>query len=546
MCGIYAQFGSFKLNDALECLKRLEYRGYDSFGISYNNNEIRKRVGRIKLFSEEENYDAIRAICHTRWATNGEVSLANAHPQMSSDGKVVLVHNGVLENEGIIKQTYFKNHEFKSSTDSEVIAELLAYFLRSSSPLKAILDVMDVIKGAYAILFMIKDDNNIYFMKNKSSLIIGYNQNSYFMASDIYALPHECSYYKHLTDKSYGRIGADVFLSDESRFLNFDFNYEFQTPNDVMIKEIYEEELLALKLKNNNNLFSNKTLELIRNASELIIIGSGSSFYAGEYISYMCEDILKKRARAFLPTELRNADLYDNPIYLVISQSGETADLINAIDNVNKDRCILFTNRKNSSLGNMIKNVVDVLAGAELAVASTKSFNQTIIAAYMLFQNVMDIKEDEIGEYVEGLRKIKNNFEMKIPKLLAEMDKVFYIGQGYDYIISKEGALKLKEIAYIPTEGYSISELKHGSLALIDSRTTVIGLSSIKNYMLATLNEVKSRHGNIFYLESPYKGKYLGGLVLARYVQLISYYTAKEKGLDPDHPRNLAKSVTVI
>ena len=140
-----------------------------------------------------------------------------------------------------------------------------------------------------------------------------------------------------------------------------------------MIKEIYEEELLALKLKNNNNLFSNKTLELVRNASELIIIGSGSSFYAGEYISYMCEDILKKRARAFLPTELRNVDLYDNPIYLVISQSGETADLINAIDNVNKDRCILFTNRKNSSLGNMIKNVVDVLAGVADTVLSLET-----------------------------------------------------------------------------------------------------------------------------------------------------------------------------
>ena len=194
----------------------------------------------------------------------------------------------------------------------------------------------------------------------------------------------------------------------------------------------------------------------------------------------------------------------------------------------------------------MIKNSVDIMAGIEVAVASTKSFNQTILVAYLLFMEVIGEKAEELDYYIEGIKKIKNNFRMNIPKLLARMDKVFYIGQGYDYIISKEGALKLKEIAYIPTEGYSISELKHGSLALIDTKTAVIGLSSSKNYMLAALNEVKSRYGNIFYLQSPNKGKYLGSLVLARYVQLIAYYTSKERGLDPDHPRNLAKSVTVI
>lgn len=546
MCGIYAQFGSFKLNDALECLKRLEYRGYDSFGISYNNNEVKKRVGRIKLFNEEENFDAIRAICHTRWATNGEVSLVNAHPHSSSDGRVVLVHNGILENEDVIKHTYFKNHEFKSNTDSEVIAELISYFLKGNSPFKAILDTIDVIKGSYAILFMIKDDNNIYFMKNKSSLIIGYNQDSYFMASDIYALPKECKFYKHLADKSYGRIGSDMYMSDEERFLEYNFQYEIQNYNDIMLKEIYEEEKIALGLKDNKNLINKETIKLVKDSSELIIVGSGSSFYAGEYIGSMCEDIIKKKARAFLPTELRNIELYKNPVFFIISQSGETADLINAIDNVDKDRCVLFTNRKNSSLAHMIKNIIDIGAGPEIAVASTKSFNQTVLAAYILFLRVANLEDDEIEQYVEGISKIKNNFRMNIPKLLSRMDKVFYIGQGYDYIISKEGALKLKEIAYIPTEGYSISELKHGSLALIDSKTAVIGLSSFKNYMLVALNEVKSRYGNIFYLDSPYKGKYLGGLVLARYVQLIAYYTSKEKGLDPDHPRNLAKSVTVI
>lgn len=544
MCGIYGQFGSFRINDALNFLKKLEYRGYDSYGIGYDNNLIYKRVGRIKALDEEENKLITRAICHTRWATNGAVSEINAHPQSSSNGDILMVHNGILENEALIKETYFKNHQFVSDTDTEVIAELLSLFIRSYSPFEAIKKVMEVIKGSYAILFMIKNDESIYFMKNKSSLLIGYNDKDYYLASDIYAFPNNTKYYKHISDMSYGSIGPKIYLSDESAFLPYSFSFN-DTNDQIMLEEIEEEEQLALNIYKHFKA-SDKLLKFIDEASEFVLIGSGSSFYASEYIAKMIEELLNKRARAFLPTEFSFNNIYKDASFIFVSQSGETADVLQAIEKIKPKRAMLVTNRLSSQMALHIPLVLDIEARREIAVASTKSFNQSVLVFYALIMQFKQESYDEILGYIKNLGEIKKSFDKKISKQLARMNNVFYLGHGYDFIISKEGSLKLKEIAYIPTEGYSTSELKHGSLALISNKSAVIALSSGNSFLVSCLNEAKARGGNIFFLENKYYLKTLGALSLARYVQLIAYYTASELGNDPDHPRNLAKSVTVI
>lgn len=543
MCGIYAQFGSFTLNDALMCLKKLEYRGYDSYGIGYDNNNIYKDIGRIRLFEEKENKRVRKAICHTRWATNGCVSKENAHPQKSRDGNVVLVHNGILENEKIIRDTYFKDHEFNSQTDSEVIAELINLFLRTNEPFEAVRKVMDVIKGSYAIIFMIKNDSNIYFMKNKSSLIIAYDKEGYYLSSDIYALNKSTIAYKHINDMSYGRIGPDYYYCDND-FIPYDF--DFNTCSDsVMLDEIYQEEELALNLYKNHH-FCDNLINIVKESKDFVLIGSGSSFYAAEYIAKMIELKLEKRAKAFLPTEFEYNDLYAQSTYIFISQSGETADVLNIIENIKTNKKILLTNNPSSQMALHVPNVIDIKAQREVAVASTKSFNQSVLAFYLLLMKVNNEEADEIYAYIKNLEEIKKVFNHKKIETISKMKCVFYLGQGFDYIISKEGALKLKEIAYIPTEGYSTSELKHGSLALISCDTMVIGLSSKESFLTSSLNEVKARGGNVLFLNTKYPSKLLGALALVRYVQLIAYYVAVELKLDPEHPRNLAKSVTVI
>ena len=443
---------------------------------------------------------------------------------------------------------------------------LMLVFLIFKKPLLysfgAIKRVMEIIKGSYAIIFMIKDDENIYFMKNKSSLLLGYNDTDYYLASDIYAFKENTKYYKHISDMSFGCIGPNMYLTDQSSFIPYSFN--FNDPKEqIMLDEIEEEEKLALNIFNNFK-GDEKLLKLLEETSEFVLIGSGSSFYASEYIAYepliisitlfiaseyialMIEQELGIRARAFLPTEYSYNDIYNNSTFIFISQSGETADVLAAIDKIKPKKAMLITNSFTSQMTLHIPLILDMQAGKEIAVASTKSFNQSVLVFYTLIKQFKGEEPKEILNYVKNLEEIKKTFDNNIPKEISKMKNVFYLGHGYDYIISKEGALKLKEIAYIPTEGYSTSELKHGSLALISDKSAVIGLSSNDSFLISCLNEVRARGGKVFFLKNKYPGGLLGALSLSRYVQLIAYYTAKELGNDPDHPRNLAKSVTVI
>lgn len=547
MCGIFGFFGNYSLKETLNCLKKLEYRGYDSAGIAYENNEIIKSVGRIsKLESKIEDKVVRKAISHTRWATNGEVLEVNAHPHISHDGTVVLVHNGILENEHEITSTYLKDITFKSDTDSEKIACLLAILLNDNSPLATAKKLMEIIKGSYAIVFMIKNDDSLYYLKNNSSLILGYDNENYYISSDLYALPSTCTKYKHIPNHTCGSISNEV-VTDNSPFLDYDFSNSIIVNNDMMLKEIKEELDLTDKLELLIDDYYQKYRDLFESSDEIILIGTGSSYYAAMYIEKLIKDIIHKKATCVLASEFDyNLYLYSkNTLFILISQSGETADVINAANKIMNGNLMLITNSINSILANRINNVMCIEASKEIAVAATKTFNQTVLLMYLFLLKLTNEEKNELSLYKANISYFIDNCS-NFDKYL-KYEKIFFIGKGYDYIASLEAALKVKEITYVSSWGYQASELKHGSLALVDEKTLVIGFSSqIESYLLHNLNEVKARKGSTELITVPLYSKYLGALSLITYSQLLSYYLAKLKGLDPDYPRNLAKSVTVI
>ena len=548
MCGIFGLVGKSRTTEVLKCLKKLEYRGYDSCGIVYKDDSIHleKEIGKVDLLIDKVvDKDINLAIAHTRWATNGCVKLENTHPLKSVGGNVILAHNGIIENIDIIKDTYMYDVKFSGDTDSEVLATLLEIMLVDNNPLEAIKKTMEIISGTYAVVFMISGDDMIYYFKNKSPLVLASGLYANYISSDISALPKDALEYMYASDKSYGCIGEYIYSSDGDRFMKYEYKtLEKTSDNFNMINEIKEEPELVFKLidyveKNEKTINFNLY-------NSLVIIGAGSSYYAGLYIAKLYEKFYKKHAYCYIASEFNyeRPVLDKNCLYLLISQSGETIDILDVFDNIESSNIALFTNNINSSLASKIPNTFDICAGKELGVAATKSYNQTVLLAYLLFTKNLKLKIDEVYEYQ---KLIKN--EVLIPFDINNfngIEKFFFIGKGFDYIASLECALKVKEINYIPCEGYSASELKHGTLSLVDDKTMVIGLTSqLNSYLVNTLAEVSSRNGKVEYIKIDKYLENLGALVLVTYGQLLAYNLAVSKGLDPDFPRNLAKSVTV-
>lgn len=551
MCGIFGAYGNTSTQAALNALERLEYRGYDSAGIAYLDKDIEiiKSVGKIdELRMVTPIKSTSMVIGHTRWATNGTVNINNCHPHMSSDNQIVVVHNGILENESELISTYFSDYKRKSDTDSETIANLLSLFiLKDGSILKAMEHLMEIMKGSYAILIMVRGKQGIYFMKNNSPLVLAVDdKKSFYLVSDIYALPNNTISYGHITDKSFGFIADDYYCNNYISFFAYDFKLDFSKHEDNMLREIKEELEASNRISMMIEEYCKRTRSYFTNSRQIIYLGAGSSYYAGLYLARLTEDILGIKSEAILSSEFTYSNLYKDSLFVFISQSGETADLILLEKDIKSDKKILITNNEKSTLASKGMLVLDILAGKEVAVAATKSFNQTVLLGYLLFCRIMGVDAHDYNNYQKNLAYFIN--EYKYDKFhIEKYKKVFYLGKGYDYIAALEGSLKLKEISYISTWGVSSNELKHGSLALVDEETLTIGLSSsLESYMLHSLNEVKARNGGIAYVAVPYYCKYLGGLCLVTFTQLASYYTAIKKGLNADRPRNLAKSVTVI
>ncbi len=594
MCGIVGYFGSDNAKGiVLEGLKKLEYRGYDSAGICLfdgpkNTFNLHKVNGRIETLEQKVNLaDSNFAIGHTRWATHGKVTVENAHPHESADGRFVLVHNGVIENQRNLKALYLKDFPFKSETDSEILLELIALHAKQMPIIDAIRQVLKQVDGSYALLIIDKlDPNTLYAAKNKSPLLIGKNKNGITVGSDISVMHKTSDQYLPLEDETIVRTSHDHFTIYDLdggvlpyKMDDVDFDEEDSDKGEFshyMMKEIHEQpsvirNIISQYFNQDDEVVLNKALiDDIRSHDRIHIIAAGTSMHAGLVGKQLLESF------AEIPTEIHIASefayqkplLGNNPFFILISQSGETADLRACLVNIKEEnyKSLTITNVKSSTLAREASYYLEIFAGKEIAVASTKAYTAQIatlaILAYSMSDQMFDLKRElsEISLAMDEFLHEHESFKSIVSNLLTKPN-CFYIGRGIDYFVGLEAALKLKEISYIQTEGFAAGELKHGTIALIEEDTPVIAIISNDKTAPNTksnLEEVKSRGANTLSIvfESLKDGNdsevvlknvnpLLSPLLTVIPTQLIAFYAALNRNLDIDKPRNLAKSVTV-
>ena len=593
MCGIVGFVGKDKnaLEVLINGLKHLEYRGYDSSGIAYiNNNDlvIKKEKGKIINLEKSINFNdkPTIGIGHTRWATHGEASKINSHPH--NYGKITIVHNGIIENYLELKEELInKGYKFKSETDTEIAAALLSYFYDLTN------DMFETIRlfkekavGSYALGIICEDDvNNLYAVKNGSPLIIGIGNDSNYIASDIHALLDYTNKYIILKDEDFAKINNGVVkVYDKNNELKENIIKEYKGEKNVnskdgydhfMLKEIYEEPKV---LDDTSKVVINKDFSEYKN---IVIVACGSAMHAGLVGKYLIEKYGNKKVDVEIASEFRYKKLFLDKDTLVIgiSQSGEAADTLEAIKIAKKHGCdtLGIINVEESTIAREVDNVLYTKAGSEIAVATTKAYSAQVLLLSMIAYNLAKNNDEykvkkEIVDFMKDLKElpsvvdnILNTLEYKeIAKEIYDKNDIFFIGRGIDYALAMEGSLKLKEISYIHSEAYPAGELKHGTISLIDNNTPVIGIvtdKEIYNKTISNLKEVKSRGANVIYITTNnintigdfYSKKIvlkevnplLQPLINIIPLQLISYEVAKLNNCDIDKPKNLAKSVTV-
>ena len=587
MCGIVGYAGNKKaLNKILTGLKSLEYRGYDSAGIAYiKDDEIKiiKKEGPIKNLEENINYDEDTniGISHTRWATHGEANDINAHPHRQ--GKITLVHNGIIENyDELKKELTKKGYVFKSGTDTEVAAAVIDdVYNKEKDMIKVLNKITHILKGSYAFN-IINDDypDTIFGIRKDSPLIVGTSNEGNILASDIPAIIHVTN--KYIILNNYDIV---VLTKDNIKYYDRDLN---EIHKDIkifngdseeiskngydhyMLKEINEEgevvkRILSLYTKDNKvgDIFN------IKKYKSIDIVACGSAAFAGYIGKYYIEKYANIRTNVHYASEYRyQKNFFDkDTLVILISQSGETADTLAAMKLANEHDIdtLSIVNRRDSSIARESKYVIYTPAGIEIAVATTKAYLAQVIILILLA-----IKNSSMEE--EGIRELKllpniitkyiNDFNYKeIAKLVSDKKNVFYLGRGIDYYLALEGSLKLKEISYIHSEAFPAGELKHGSISLIDENFGVIAIvldKSISDKTISNLKEVSSRGAEVIAITNIDKddfsthkilldnhSEFLTPLTAIIPMQLLAYNTALIKGYDIDKPRNLAKSVTV-
>ena len=608
MCGIVGYNGNKNAVDILlEGLSKLEYRGYDSAGIAIRNKDIEvyKAKGKLTNLKEKLKDKKIEGTCgigHTRWATHGEPSENNAHPHVSNDGNVTLVHNGIIENyqELTLK---LERHDYKlySETDTEVLTNIIDYYYKKykMGPMDAINRTMTRVRGSYAIAVMFRDyPEELWVARKESPMIIGKNDDGIYVASDVPAIlkyTKDVYYIDNLETACIKKdqvifydLNGDV-IKKELKKIKWDISAAEKAGYEhFMIKEIYEQPT-AIKNTLNNYIkeniidFTNSglTKEDIKSFKNIYIIACGSAYHVGVCSQYIFEDMLRIPVRVEIASEFR----YRKPILdkkglaIIISQSGETADSLAALREAKKQglKTLAIINVVGSSIAREADYVLYTIAGPEIAVATTKAFSTQLIVSYLLAIEMAHVKRkinkkiyndlitelltipDKVASIIEKLTK-------KIQKLSSKfsiINDAFYIGRGLDYAISLEGSLKLKEVSYVHSEAYAAGELKHGTISLIEDNTPVFGIvtqEEIYEKTLSNLVEVKSRGAYVIViapkdidvskvsnltLNIPSTNKYFYPSLSVIPLQLIGYYMTVARGLDVDKPRNLAKSVTV-
>ncbi len=580
MCGITGFVGKYAIKNAMIGLKSLEYRGYDSAGIAYiTNNDvmIKKEIGKIENLDKMLNYEdeSNIAIAHTRWATHGKATKNNAHPHKV--GKITLVHNGIIENYEELKNKY-SDYQFKSDTDTEIIALVIDLLYKEYKDMLVVLSkVTNIFKGSYALAIINSDYvDTIYAIRKDSPLIVGYDNNSVIVASDIPAILHVTNKYYLLDNYDIVKANSNslTFYNKELKEITKE-EYTYEEEKDeiskngyahYMLKEINEEPIVFKKILD-KYISNNKVIDMfdISKYDEIEIVACGSATHAGFLGKHYIEKYAGIKTSVHYASEYRYSKHFYNKktLVIVISQSGETADTLAALKQANESNVdtLAIVNVYKSSIAREAKYVLYTLAGVEIAVATTKAYMAQSLILLLLALNVK--QDTSLIEQLSKVTSILNKYISKdykdIAKIISDYEHIFYLGREVDYYLALEGSLKLKEISYIHSEAYPAGELKHGTISLMDKNTLVISVvtdDSIKDKTISNLKEVMARDTSVIAITnddksiSNYKveieeNSYLTPFIVMIPMQLIAYEVAKIKKCDIDKPRNLAKSVTV-
>jgi len=609
MCGIVGYIGNRSAAPILlEGLRRLEYRGYDSAGISTvsgNRLLIQKRSGKIGELERQlmdRDIAGTLGIGHTRWATHGEPNLENAHPHDDCTGKIALIHNGIIENFAVLKrELQAKGHHFKTQTDTEALVHLIEEFYKDNGPLeKAVREALLLIKGTYGIAVICSNEPDLLITARKGSpIVLGIGEKEYFVASDVAAIAASTCNVTYLDDnemailhrdnliiktiddrlveKQVEHIAFDLAKIEKSGYPHFMLKEIMEQPQtifDSMRGRLLEEEGTA-KLGGIQN-----ELESLLYARRVLFSACGTSWHAALIAEYMIEEYVRIPVEVEYASEFRYRDpiLDRDTIVFVISQSGETADTLAAVREAKRKRAKVFgiCNVVSSTIARETDAGIYLHCGPEIGVASTKAFtSQVTVLSLMtlLLARMTSMSASRGREIVQELQRLPDKVKQILDKSLdieqiaaqyANSQNFLYLGRGYNFPVALEGALKLKEISYIHAEGYPAAEMKHGPIALIDENMPVVFIAtkdSTYEKIISNIEEVRARKGKVIAIATegddyintkadhtiyiPATLEFLTPILTIIPLQLLAYYIAAIRGCDVDQPRNLAKSVTV-
>jgi len=611
MCGIVGYIGNREAYPiVIKGLRRLEYRGYDSTGIAIIQDgklQVHKKKGKVAELEEAvigKNLHSHIAIGHTRWATHGEPSDRNAHPHLSNNGRLAMLHNGIIENYASIKKELLsKGYTFKSDTDTEVLLNFIQDIQdnNKSSLEEALRIALKRIVGAYCILLIDQDDPETIIAARKGSpLVIGIGKNEHFLASDaspiieytkevVYVNDYEIAIVKkdELILKNLGnekqtpfiqKLDMELAAIEKGGYDHFMLKEIFEQPETIYDclrgRLLVEQEQIVMAGVDNH-------IEALTKASRIIIVACGTSWHAGLYAEYLIEELCRIPVEVEYASEFRyrNPVIHPGDVIIAISQSGETADTLVALESAKEKGAFIFgiVNAVGSSIARLSHAGAYTHAGPEIGVASTKAFTGQLTVLAMIALKMAKAKSSISEERYLHLANELASVPEKVKEILADTSVIqkialkfkdakdfLYLGRGYNFPIALEGALKLKEITYIHAEGYPAAEMKHGPIALVDETLPVVFIATKDVYydkVVSNIQEIKARKGQIIAVASigdqtlptlsenimyvPEIDEVIAPLLSVVPMQLLSYYVGVAKGIDVDKPRNLAKSVTV-
>lgn len=563
-------------------LSHMEYRGYDSVGVSMLDDDIistQKDVGKVSVVNDLLHLDKMTGtvgIGHTRWATHGNVNQSNAHPHHSNSGKISLVHNGVITNHEEIRTLYLAKFEFLSETDSEVIVNLIQYYYDVSfDPLQAVMECISKLEGHYSFIVLFSD-GTIISAKHHEPLIIGVSSNEYFFCSDVLGFVQYTDDAIFLENKNIAvydgkglsiydfsgkkitlpitKVSTKFILPDKKNFAHYTLSEITQQGDDTSM--MYCDDLYCKEIST--------AADLIKSAKNIVIAGSGTSYNAAVLAKFVFSKYAGIRLDTLVSSEVPHLshEIIDSSVFVAISQSGESADIISSVKLAKEKNCtvVTITNNVESTLAQLSDVVIGISAGTEIGVAATKSYTAQIITLYKILCEISNVSIS-FADIPKLIKKIINddNIGILASQLISQKD-IYIIGRGIHYTASLEYALKIKELTYIHAESMFAGELKHGPLAQIDSSSLVIAIiptDETHQDMLNTITQIKTRGGKILgisqennelfshWISLPVCDELILPLLEVVISQLLSYHMAINLNHDPDHPQNLAKSVTV-